>query len=118
MRQIHLEGGSTIWMDGASLSYGAKWNSATITANESTTCPVDTQRIAFYSRADARLSYPLPAHWSAAEVTARRLTVNGHEPFPLRIQDGHIVVDIPAREPVMVYAREDAIAIPAATKSS
>jgi hypothetical protein len=78
-----------------SASY-VKWNEATITANESTTGPVDAQRIAFYSKAHARLSYPRPAHWSAAEVTAHRLTVNGREPFPFHIQDGQIGVDNPA----------------------
>ena len=88
------------------------------TANQSTTCPMDTERVVSDSKADARLSYPLPVHWSAGELTARRLTVNGREPFPLQILDGQIVVDIPARVPVMVYAREDAIATPAATQSA
>jgi len=118
MREIRLEGDSTIWMDTASSSYGVKWRGTTITANESTTCPVDAKRVAFYSKADARLSYPLPAHWSAAEVTARRLTIDGREPFPLQIEDGQIVVDAPAQAPVMVYASKSAIATPAATPSA
>jgi glycosyl hydrolase family 101 (putative endo-alpha-N-acetylgalactosaminidase) len=118
MREIRLEGDSTIWMDDVSSSYGAKWRGATITANESTTCPVDAQRIAFYSKTDARLSYPFPPHWSASEVTARRLTVNGREPFALQIQDGQIVVDIPARVPVILYAGEGAIATSTASRSA
>jgi len=117
VREICLEEGSTIWMDTTSLSYGVKWNGATITANESTTCPVDAERIAFYSKAGGKLSYPLPAHWSAAELTARRLTVSGREPFPVLVEGGQIVVDIPARAPVMVYARKGAIA-PNANKSA
>jgi len=117
MREIRLEGDSTVWMDAASESYAVKWNGATITANESTTCPVDEGRIAFYSKAGGILSYPLPANWPAAELTARRLTVNGREPFPFKIQEGQIVMDIPARVPVMVYAREGAISTPAAAQS-
>jgi hypothetical protein len=109
VREIRLVGDSAIWMDTASSSYGVKWNGATITANESTTCPLDAQRIAFYSKAGGRLSYPLPAHWTPAELTARRLTANGREPFPSQIESGQIVVDIPARVPVIVYARESAI---------
>ena len=117
MREIRLEGDSTVWMDAASESYAVKWNGATITANESTTCPVDEGRIAFYSKAGGILSYPLPANWPAAELTARRLTVNGREPFPFKIQEGQIVMDIPARVPVMVYAREGAISTPATAQS-
>jgi hypothetical protein len=89
-----------------------------VTANESTACPVNVERVVFDSKADARLSYPFHPNWSAAELTGRRLTVNGHKPFPSQIQDGKIVVDIPARVPVTVYAREDAIATPAATQST
>jgi hypothetical protein len=118
VRQIRLEGDSAIWLDAASSSYGVKWNGVTITANESTTCPVDAQRIAFYSKAGGTLSYPLPPNWSAAEVRVRRLTSNGREPFPLQIQDGKIVVHMPARVPVMAYVREDAIATPAASQSA
>jgi hypothetical protein len=61
------------------------------------TSPVDVERVAFDSQADARLSYPLPALWSAAELTVRRLTMKGLEPFPLQILDVPIVVDIPTR---------------------
>ena len=118
VREIRMEGDSSIWMDAAGSSYGVKWNGLTITANESTTCPVDSQRIAFYSKAGARLSYPLPAQWKAAEVTARRLTINGREPFPVRIEGGQIVVEVPAQAPVMVYARESAVAAPKANQSA
>ena len=109
VRGIHLEGDSMIWKDMASSSYGVRWNGATITADETTTCPVDAGRVAFYSKAGGRLSYPLPAHWPSADLAARRLTVNGREHFPVRIEGGQIVVDIPARTPVMVYARESII---------
>lgn len=118
MREIRLEGDAKLWMDTAGSSYGVKWNGATITANESTTCPVDAERVAFYSKAGAKLSYPLPAHWSTAEVTARRLTANEREPFPFQIENGQIVVGVPAQTPVMVYARESAIATSEASQSA
>jgi hypothetical protein len=105
-------------MDEASASYRVTWNGSSITTNESTTCPVDAERIAFYSKAGGRLSYPLPAHWIAEELTARRLTVSGRAAFPLQVQDGQIVVDVPARVPVMVYARAAAIPTAATTKST
>jgi len=110
VKEIRLEGDSKIWMDAAGSSYGVKWNGATIATSESTTCPVDAERIAFYSKAGGRLSYPLPTHWSIAEITARRLSVSGRAPFPVQVAGGQIVVEIPARVPVMVYVRESAIA--------
>ncbi len=118
LQEIRLENDSAIWLDTVSSSYGVKWNGAIITANESTTCPVDEQRVAFYSKTSKRLSHPLPAHWSATDVTARRLTASGREPFSVLIENGQIVVNVPEREPVMVYAREGAIAIAPETRSA
>jgi hypothetical protein len=112
MREMRLADDSTIWMDAAGPSYGVTWHGSTITTNEQTTCPVDGERIAFYAKTDARLSYPLPGHWSSAEVTARRLTMSGREQFPVLVEGGQIVLQIPARTPVMIYAREDAIVTP------
>ena len=118
VKEILLEGDSAIRIDAASSSYRVKLNGITITANGGTTCPVDAQRIAFYSKAGATLRYPLPSRWSAEEVTARRLTVNGREPFSVQVHDGQIVVEMPAQVPVMIYAHEDNIARPGASQSA
>jgi hypothetical protein len=112
MREIGLERDSKIAMDAASVSYKVVWNGATIAMDESTTCPVDESRIAFYSRAGGRLSYPLPPAWKASEITARALTIDGRKPFPIRAENGQIVVDCPARMPVMLYASATSIASP------
>ena len=110
--RLGLEGQSSITMDGAGTSYEVVWKGTTITKDESTCCPVDANRIAFYSRSGARLSYPLPAAWNAANVTARALTPDGRTAFPVRIAAGQIVVQLPARVPVMVYASRDVIPAP------
>jgi hypothetical protein len=107
--RLSLEEQSWIAMDPADSSYEVVWRGATIARNESTCCPVDAKRIAFYSLGGGRLSYPLPAAWTAAQVTARRLTVDGREAFPVRIEAGQIAVEAPARVPVMVYASEDVV---------
>ena len=112
MREIGLAGNSNIAMDAASASYKVVWNGAMIAIDESTTCPVDESRVAFYSRAGGRLSYPVPPAWKASEITARALTINGRKTFPIRTENGQIVVDCPARTPVMVYAAASAIASP------
>jgi hypothetical protein len=110
--RLGLEEQTTITMDPADSSYEVVWQGATIARNQSTTCPVDAKRIAFYSRSGGRLTYPLPAPWTGAKVTARKLTVDGRGAFPVRIEGGQILVEAPPRVPVMVYASEEAIPAP------
>jgi hypothetical protein len=109
VNRLGLEEQSTITMDSAGTSYEVVWQGATIARNESTSCPVDANRIVFYSRSGGRMSYPLPAAWTGTKVMARRLTIAGRAAFPVRIEEGQIVVDAPSRVPVMVYASEEAI---------
>jgi hypothetical protein len=110
--RLGLEGQSRITMDAASSSYEVVWRGTTIARDESTCCPVDANRIAFYSRKGGRMNYPHPPAWTGANVTARALTVDGRTAFPVRIEAGQIVVEPPARVPVMVYASQDAMPAP------
>jgi hypothetical protein len=110
--RLGLEGQSSLTMDSAGTSYEVIWQGATIARDESTCCPVDANRIAFYSRSGGRLNYPLPAAWTGANVTARALTVDGRRASPVQIEAGQIVVETPARVPVMVYSSQDAIPVP------
>jgi hypothetical protein len=109
LQELRLQGEASISMVPESSRYEVVWKGATIARNGSTTCPLDDDRIAFYSLTGGRLSYPLPAAWSASNVTARRLTLSGPAEFPLRVLSGEIVVDAPPREPVIVYATLAAI---------
>ena len=109
LRELRMEQRSKITMDSAGSAYTLEWNGATIASNDTTTCPVDGDRVAFYSRAGGSLMFPMPGDWRAAEITARSLTVNGRQSFPVRIGEGKILVEAPARVPVIVYASEQAI---------
>jgi hypothetical protein len=108
-REITLEGNSKITIDADGTSYSVVWNGETIASNETTTCPLDEKRIAFYSQAGGLLRFPVPPNWKAGEITARRLTVDGRQPFPVRIEEEQIVVNAPARMPVMIYSDQGAI---------
>ena len=109
LRTLGLEMHSGITMDAAGRSYVVQWNGSTIAENETTTCPLDGRRVAFYSRAGGRLKYPMPGDWKAAEVTARSLTVDGRQSFAVRVDHDQIVVEALPRVPVIVYASEGAI---------
>jgi hypothetical protein len=108
-RELRLEEQSKITIDVASTSYAIEWRGATITADGSTSCPVDPNRIAFYSRTGGLLTYPIPTHWKTAEITARSLAVDDRQPFPVQVVAGKLSVDAPSRVPIMVYAAADAI---------
>jgi len=103
-RTLKLESGAEVTMDTAGPAYRVVWNGATIATDLGTTCPVDDSRIAFYSRKGGRMSYPLPPGWNANTATARLLTTSDCKNHPLQIEAGQLVVDTPARTPVMVYA--------------
>ena len=105
-RTLHLESKTTITVDIASEAYQVMWNGAIIAADGSTTCPVDADRIAFYSRVGGRLEFPVPPRWATAEITARSLTVSGRQPASMQIASGMIVVDAPPQTPIVVYAAE------------
>lgn len=109
LREIQLEGNSKITMDADGMSYSVVWNGATIACNNTTTCPVDENRIAFYSQAGGLLRFPLPEHWDSKEMTARCLTVHERIPFPVKTEGKQIVVEAPARMPVMIYSGKSAI---------
>jgi hypothetical protein len=106
---LHLEAASKITMDTGGSSYEVVWNGITIATDESTTCPIDANRVAFYSRAGGRLEFPVPSHWTAADITARYLSVEGRKPAPVRIDSAKIIVDAPAQIPIVVYAADQFI---------
>ena len=111
LRTLILEDDSEIAMDAEGTAYRVRWKNTVISQDESTTCPVDDGRIAFYSRTGGQLTYPLPDGWEARKVVARALTVNGRRPHGVRIEGGQIVIEASAQVPVMVYATEDGIPV-------
>jgi Endo-alpha-N-acetylgalactosaminidase len=109
LRRLTLEQDSQVEMNPATESYGAKVNGIEIARDNATFCPLDANRIAFYSRTARQLRYPLPNGWRSGKVTARALTLTGRSAHKVQCIDGMIVVDAQPKQPVIVYAREEAI---------
>jgi hypothetical protein len=109
VRRLLLEQNSQVSMDTASQSYAATIGGVEIARDNATFCPIDERRIAFYARTARTLRYPLPKVWDAAKLTARKLTLNGREVYPVKCAEGMIVVQAEAGRPVIVYADEKAI---------
>lgn len=108
-RRLVLEQNSHITRDVADHSYSASVNGVEIVRDGSTFCPIDENRIAFYASTARRLTYPLPAGWSASQVTARALTIQGKTNHLVSCAGGQISVDVPTAQPIVVYSHVGAI---------
>lgn len=102
VRRLILEHNSRITIDTANDSYAAAVNSIEIARNESTFCPMDANRVAFYARTPRELQYPLPVGWNASKIQAQRLTLQGRVTHDVHYSNGMIVVHVDAHQPVIV----------------
>lgn len=102
---ITLEQNSRIEVNIKDWSYRAFWRGNEITGNGSVYCPLDKDRIAFYSINSETLKYPVPQDWTAEKVKARALTESGAEEWTAEVRDGFIFVDVRSHVPVIVNLR-------------
>jgi len=105
---IGLEGNAAVEVDWANKTYSASLNGAPILGESSTFCPLGDDRIAFYSITGKELTAQLPAGWSANEIRAAKLSVNGPEDFHVGAAHNQIVASVQPRQPVIVYRNEEA----------
>lgn len=105
---IGLESGAAIEVDWAAKRYSASINGVPIVGIESTFCPLDADRIAFYSTAAKELSTRLPSGWDSSQIRAAKMTVDGPQDLQVRTGEGQIRVAVDARQPIIVYRNEEA----------
>ena len=55
-----------------------------VASNEATFCPIDADRIAFYSRRSRRLEAAVPPTWDSSKMVAWALYVDHREAIPSR----------------------------------
>jgi hypothetical protein len=67
---IGLEGNSLIVLDWATKKYGIVLDGVEVARDDSTFCPVDNDKIAFYALAPQTLTATLPMGWKAEEMVA------------------------------------------------
>ncbi len=99
---IGLEGDSQVELDWKNKSYKVMIEGVEVAIDSSTYCPLDRERIAFYSSAQKELSAPLPKDWNPESVTARALSREGPRGVQASVRAGTVTVSVPAREPVIV----------------
>jgi hypothetical protein len=100
---IILEDNSMVSINSKTNDYFALWNGAEITRNNSVCCPIDDERIAFYSLEENILQYPIPKEWEGKEIKAHALYADHTEEYPFVLEDNTIWVKVRQRRPVIVY---------------
>ena len=104
---IGLEGNAAIDIDWNAKTYSASLDGSPICSEAGTFCPLDQDRIAFYSITAQELAARLPAGWKANEVRAAKLSPSGAEEFQVHVDGTNIRAKVESRQPVIAY-RNDA----------
>jgi len=100
---IGLEGNSKIDLDWANKTYSVTLDGAEVARDGSTFCPMDDERIALYSIAEKELPASLPGGWDQAKVAAIALSTEKATPLQTRMENGKVMVSVPAQQPAMLY---------------
>jgi len=100
---LELAGDSRVELDWQKQTYKVTLAGREVARNGRITCPLDSNRIAFYTTDAADLDTALPAGWRADNVTASLLGAAGPQAITARVDQGRITVSVPARQPVIVY---------------
>ena len=100
---LELAGDSRVELDWQKQTYKVTLAGREVARNGRITCPLDSNRIAFYTTNAADLDTALPAGWRADNVTASLLGAAGPQAITARVDQGRITVSVPARQPVIVY---------------
>jgi hypothetical protein len=79
-----------------------------VARDDSTFCPVDNDKIAFYSLAPQTLTATLPAGWKAEEMAAVALSTDKRNVGDFNVDGNRIKVAAKAQQPVMVYRKKEA----------
>jgi len=104
--EIKLENNSKITNDWMAQTYSIVANGIEIAGNYSTYCPIDGNRIAFFSRDPKTLEASIPNGWDKNTVVARALYIDHREPVVTKIENNKIVVSVSAHIPIIVYRNE------------
>jgi hypothetical protein len=106
---IRLAGNASIDLDSGRQTYAITIDGAEVARNASTFCPVDSDRIAFYSVEAAELTAKLPSTWDRRAIAAFALTTERPLEMPMVVENELVKVAVRAQQPVIVY-RDAALA--------
>jgi len=100
---IGLSNHSELAVNWMTREYSVVRNGVEVSNENGTFCPIDEDRIAFFSPESRSLQADLPSDWDASKVTGWALSVDHREPVPVRMEANKIEVDVQASRPIIVY---------------
>jgi hypothetical protein len=105
---IGLEGNSHIVLNWATKKYSIVLDGVEVAREDSTFCPVNNDKIAFYALTPQTLTATLPAGWKAEEMAAVALSTGKRVPVDFHVDGNQIRVSVSAQQPVMIYRKKEA----------
>jgi hypothetical protein len=100
---IGMAPNAQITIDWAAKSYSVTLNGAEIATHDAVSCPINEDKLAFYSLTPKTLRAPLPANWNPNEIAAVTLSAETRTSTPIHITNGTIEVSTAAQQPIVVY---------------
>jgi Endo-alpha-N-acetylgalactosaminidase len=102
---LGFENNATAKLNLKTKEYAVELDGVEIARTGTTFCPIDDERIAFYSTAGGELSVDLPKNWDKAKAVAIALAVYPADRtvLPIKGEKNVATLDVPARRPVMLY---------------
>jgi hypothetical protein len=101
--KITFEGNATAEMDWAEKTYSVTIDDIQVAGDLATFCPLDEDRIAFYSTKARELSTTMPRGWNASNIEAAELFSDRRNKAAVTVKNGRITVSVNAQQPVIVY---------------
>jgi hypothetical protein len=100
---IGLDGRSKLEVNWMTQEYSVVVDGAEVASERGTFCPIDKDRVAFFSRESRSIQASLPSGWDAGKVVGWELFVDHREPVSVKVEANRITIDAPAGRPVIVY---------------
>ena len=97
------EGDTRVEIDWGGKNYRVILEGNEVANQDSVYCPLDANRICFYSTRAEQLNAVWPAGWSPSGAAAAALSVGKREYAHFSIKDGRVAVDVRAQQPVILY---------------
>lgn len=100
---IGLEENSRIEIDEDKKTYRVVLAGADVANEESVFCPMDADRLCFYSVRAQQLSAAWPVGWKKEEAAAVALSLGKREPVSFDVQNHRVTLQVAAQQPVILY---------------
>ena len=100
---IGLQGNCLIEIDSAKATYRVVIEGKEAADQRGTFCPMDQDRLCFYSVTARELGAAWPAGWKESGAVAVALSIGNRQTVPFHVQAGRVTVQAAAQQPIILY---------------